>query len=132
MNGRPVSTGSFVPQKSRHAVCKARVNGETTTSSARWISDKHLFASEAPRSSSRCVCFCNRDAKSRACCLPELATFAEVFYARRSMYVYRDAYGELHEISADDGVEQGDSLAPALFAYGLRGALAEAQKRIDA
>ena len=43
---------------------------------------------------------------------PELARFVELWYNRGSAYVYRDAEGVLHEVLANEGVEQGDPLAP--------------------
>ena len=63
---------------------------------------------------------------------PELGAFAALFYCRQSVYRFRGADGVLHRLLADEGVEQGDSLAPALFAYGLRPALARAQDELDA
>ena len=62
---------------------------------------------------------------------PELAPFVELWYNRASAYVYRDADGALHGIPANEGVEQGDPLAPVLFAYGMRDALAAAQAACD-
>ena len=62
-------------------------------------------------------------------CRTELVAFAELFYRRPSEYRYRDSAGDLHMIHANEGVEQGDPFAPALFAYGVRGALRAAQKR---
>ena len=51
--------------------------------------------------------------------------------ARSSTYCYRDATGATHLIHANEGVEQGDAFAPALFSYGLRHALARAQERAN-
>ena len=62
-------------------------------------------------------------------CRPELSAFARVFYARASQYFYRGGAPGLHRISANEGVEQGDAFAPALFAYGVRWALQRAQQR---
>ncbi len=62
---------------------------------------------------------------------PELAAFASLFYKRRSMFRFRGADGSVHSLPADEGVEQGDSFAPALFAYGLHPALAHAQLILD-
>ena len=63
---------------------------------------------------------------------PELAAFADLFYRRHSSYTFRGADGAVRVLTATEGVEQGDALAPALFAYGLRPALVRAQVEIDA
>ena len=61
----------------------------------------------------------------------ELAPFVELWYGRDSVCVYRDSEGALHDISANEGVEQGEPLAPILFTYGVRDALGAAQSRCD-
>ena len=60
-----------------------------------------------------------------------MAAFAALFYKRRSKFRYRGPDGSNWDLFADEGVEQGDSLAPALFAYGLRPALLRAQAVLD-
>ena len=69
--------------------------------------------------------------RSLAECRPELAAFAHLFYHRSSHYVFRGADGSRHTITADEGVEQGDAFAPALFVYGLRPAIVRAQHILD-
>ena len=64
-------------------------------------------------------------------CRPELACFADIFFARASQCFYCVGPGGLHRIDANEGVEQGDAFAPALFAYGVRRALHRAQSRAD-
>jgi hypothetical protein len=63
---------------------------------------------------------------SRADCLtalgllaPELLPCAELFCRRSSQYFFWDNAGECHKLSATSGVDQGDPLAPLLFASGL-------------
>ena len=73
------------------------------------------------------------DAKSASCtisrekCLqelgslaPELLPFAELFCRRRSQYFFWDGTGQCHRLQATDGVDQGDPLAPLLFACGVQ------------
>ena len=60
-----------------------------------------------------------------------MARFVELVYCRRSEYAYRDAAGDVHHGPADEGVEQGDAFAPALFSHGVREALRRAQARMD-
>lgn len=62
---------------------------------------------------------------------PELAAFTELFHSRPSFYWYRDSRGHLWNVSTEEGVEQGDGFAPALFAYGLKEVLAAAQRKLD-
>lgn len=65
-------------------------------------------------------------------CRPALGPFVRLFYQRASCYQYRDGGGQVHDVTADEGVEQGDALAPVLFSYGIRRALGRAQRRCDA
>ena len=51
---------------------------------------------------------------------PDLAAFARLFSQRRSRYFFWDATGTVHRLTATDGVDQGDPLAPLLFACGLK------------
>ncbi len=51
---------------------------------------------------------------------PELLPCAELFCARESQYYFWDGAGRCHTLRATDGVDQGDPLAPLLFASGLR------------
>ncbi len=64
---------------------------------------------------------------SRADCLdalgreaPELLAFAQLFCCRTSQYLFWDGAGQCHRVSATSGVDQGDPLAPLLFACGLK------------
>ena len=45
--------------------------------------------------------------------------------------MYRGADGTVRSLTAEEGVEQGDAFAPALFAYGLRPALVRTQAELD-
>ena len=62
---------------------------------------------------------------------PELQAFITSFYCRCSTYWFRGGDGERHLITANEGVEQGDVIAPVLFAYGLKPALVAAQREGD-
>ncbi len=62
----------------------------------------------------------------RAACLdalgrvaPELLACAELFCRRTSQYLFWDGAGQCHRLRATSGVDQGDPLAPLLFACGL-------------
>jgi hypothetical protein len=64
---------------------------------------------------------------SREACLtqlgtaaPQLLPFAELFCRRESRYFFWDGAGQCHTLCATSGVDQGDPLAPLLFACGLR------------
>ena len=68
--------------------------------------------------------FCSAD---RLSCLqklvaavPEIAPCATMFSQRRSLYLYWDAKGECHWLYSTDGIDQGDPLAPLLFALGFK------------
>ena len=54
---------------------------------------------------------------------PSLLPFVHAFYGSPSVYYWYDGQGDLHEIRQGEGIEQGDSLAPALFALAQHGAL---------
>ena len=63
---------------------------------------------------------------------PQILPFVGSLYARVSTYLWWDDAGHCHEIQQAEGVEQGDSLAPALFALGQRDALAAAARQLEA
>ena len=54
---------------------------------------------------------------------PELLPFVRMFYGQPSVYSWWDDSGRLREIQQGEGCEQGDALAPALFALGQHEAL---------
>ena len=54
---------------------------------------------------------------------PELLPFVRVFYGRPSTYSWWDDQGRCREVKQGEGCEQGDPLAPALFALGQHDAL---------
>ena len=54
-----------------------------------------------------------------AAAAPEVARCAQLFSARTSQYLFWDGGGRCHTLRATDGVDQGDPLAPLLFACGL-------------
>ena len=61
---------------------------------------------------------------------PELLPFAEVFGCRTSRYLFWDSHGKCHELTACDGVDQGDPMAPLLFACGMRPCLQQLERRL--
>ena len=63
---------------------------------------------------------------------PQVLPFVRSLYARVSTYLWWDDDGRCHEIEQAEGVEQGDSLAPALFALGQHDALATAARQLEA
>ena len=63
---------------------------------------------------------------------PQVLPFVRSLYARVSQYLWWDDDGRCHEIAQAEGVEQGDSLAPALFALGQHDALATAARQLEA
>ena len=73
-----------------------------------------LDAANAYGTADRAACL---DAVGRAA--PELLAYAELFCRRTSRYLFWDGAGQCHELSATSGVDQGDPLAPVLFASGL-------------
>ena len=56
---------------------------------------------------------------------PALLPFADLFSRRESQYFFWDGAALCHKLKATDGVDQGDPLAPLLFACGLRPRLQE-------
>ena len=63
---------------------------------------------------------------------PQVLPFVRSLYARVSTYLWWDDSGRCHEIAQAEGVEQGDSLAPALFALGQHDVLAAAARQLEA
>ena len=57
---------------------------------------------------------------------PELLPFVRMFYGSPSTYCWWDANGCCRDIKQGEGCEQGDALAPALFALGQHDALHQA------
>ena len=57
---------------------------------------------------------------------PSLVPFVRAFYARQSVYLWWDGAGACHRILQGDGCEQGDALAPVLFALAQHAALVAA------
>ena len=75
---------------------------------------------------------------SREACLaqlgelaPELLPCAELFCRRESRYFFWDGAGRCHELRATEGVDQGDPLAPLLFACGLNPRLRELEEALQ-
>ena len=61
---------------------------------------------------------------------PELLPFVRLFYGRPSTYCWWDESGQCRDIAQGDGCEQGDPLAPALFALGQHAALCQASSAL--
>ena len=61
---------------------------------------------------------------------PELLPFVRLFYGQPSTYCWWDAEGRCRDIRQAEGCEQGDPLAPALFALGQHDALARADEAL--
>ena len=61
---------------------------------------------------------------------PPLLPFVRGFYGHPSVYHWYDEAGRFHEIHQGEGIEQGDSLAPALFALAQHGALEAASRSL--
>ena len=57
---------------------------------------------------------------------PELLPFVRLFYGQPSSYCWWDATGACRTVPQGEGCEQGDALAPALFALGQHEALCRA------
>jgi len=77
---------------------------------------------------------CAYDTVSRAAFLsklrevaPSLVPYVRAWYGGISTYVWWDADGQRHDVLQGEGCEQGDALAPALFALAQHDALHEAQ-----
>ena len=62
---------------------------------------------------------------------PELLPCAELFCGRESHYYFWDGAGRCHTLRATDGVDQGDPLAPLLFACGLRPHLQKLEEELQ-
>ena len=61
---------------------------------------------------------------------PSLVPFVHAFYARQSVYLWWDGAGACRRILQGDGCEQGDALAPALFALAQHAALVAASQQL--
>ena len=61
---------------------------------------------------------------------PELLPFVRLFYGRPSTYCWWDESGQCRDIAQGEGCEQGDPLAPALFALGQHAALCQASSAL--
>ena len=61
---------------------------------------------------------------------PQLLSYARLFLGRRSYYHYVGANGEGEALHADQGVDQGDPLAPALLAVTIRDPLERLEERL--
>ena len=59
-------------------------------------------------------------------CAPELLPFVRLFYGGQSSDCWWDAEGRCRDVAQGEGCEQGDPLAPALFALGQHSALCSA------
>ena len=75
---------------------------------------------------------------SREACLaqlglaaPERLPCAELFCRRESRYLFWDGAGECHRLTATNGVDQGDPLAPLLFACGLSPSLRRLEEQLQ-
>ena len=60
--------------------------------------------------------------------VPALLPFTQAFYGSSSSYLWFDAASRQHVIPQGEGVEQGDALAPGLFALGQHRALVRASE----
>ena len=80
--------------------------------------------------------FCSAD---KAACLrklgeaaPEMDACANMFSRRNSQYFFWDSKGECHRLSSTSGVDQGDPLAPLLFAFGFKPHLEQLEEDLRA
>ena len=64
--------------------------------------------------------------------VPSLLPVARAMYARTSTYLWWDDAGRRHEIAQAEGVEQGDPLAPGLYALGQHDSLVAASTALRA
>ena len=62
--------------------------------------------------------------------VPNLKAYAQFSLARRSRYWFQTADGEFVELAAEEGVDQGAPLSPALFSLGLAAPLARLETRL--
>ena len=62
---------------------------------------------------------------------PNLVPFVLQFYGRTSVYYWWDDAGTRHTILQGEGCEQGDALAPALFALAMHEALVHSQAQLQ-
>jgi len=62
---------------------------------------------------------------------PDLLPCAELFCRRESRYYFWDGTGRCHTLRATNGVDQGDPLAPLLFACGLGPRLRELEEALQ-
>ena len=62
---------------------------------------------------------------------PSVLPFARMLYARESTLLWWDDAGSVHHVRQAEGVEQGDPLAPALFAFGQHDSLAAHHARLQ-
>ena len=63
--------------------------------------------------------------------LHRLIPFVRQWYGGQSSYLWQDDGGQVREILQGEGIEQGDALAPALFALGIHAALHTAAQRLS-
>lgn len=63
--------------------------------------------------------------------VPSLLPFAKAFYGQTSTYYWWDDGGTRHTIAQGEGCEQGDALAPALFALGQHAGLLAAATQLQ-
>ena len=61
---------------------------------------------------------------------PEVARCARLFSARASQYLFWDEGGRCHTLQTTNGVDQGDPLAPLLFACGIAPRLRELEAEL--
>ena len=61
---------------------------------------------------------------------PALLPFVRLWYGQQSTYFWWDANGERRTIHQGEGCEQGDALAPALYALGQHDALVAADQQL--
>ena len=63
--------------------------------------------------------------------LRDLIPFVRLWYGQQSLYLWQDEAGTVRQVRQGEGVEQGDALAPALFALAVHGALAAASQQLQ-
>ena len=62
--------------------------------------------------------------------LAPLVPFVRMWYGQQSNYLWYDSEGMQHDVTQGEGVEQGDALAPALFALAIHHALRDAAAQL--